>query len=426
MMFDESFWRLALAFGIGLLVGLEREVQRADEAAGRNIAGLRTFALVGLLGGAAGGVSASFENAVAGGLVILGGFLAIAVAATWMRVKQAEMTQDVGATTLTGVLLVFALGVMASVGDMALAAAGGVATAVTLHVKEQADAILARFSQLEVGSVLQLAVMSAIVLPLLPDEGMGPYDALNPRELWMLVILIAAFSFIGYVAVKLLGKRKGVLVAGFAGGLASSTAATLSLSRAARKAPDAAYAGGVTLANIVMFARVGLVTFILSPALAQIVAPAMAAGALGSAVVGAYHLRRREAGDAEAMQTPARNPLELFAALQFGALLAVVTLLAAMVRELIGAQGLIALGAVSGLVDVDAVTLSYARMAGSHGALNILAAGVLAAVVVNCAAKSGIAAFAGGRAHGLRCAAALGAGGVAAVLAYFGAVAVVR
>lgn len=413
----ELFQRMGVALGVGVIVGLERGFSQRAAPRGAHIAGLRTFTLVGVLGGACGVVAFVLPE---GAAIFLGlAFAAVAVASTWMRIKEAELTDDVGATTLTAMLVVFVLGVLAIIGDLAVAAAGGVATAVVLSLKQRSEALLERFSSGEIASILQLGVMTAVVLPLLPNARMGPFDAWNPRELWLLVILIAAVSFAGYVAIRVFGERRGVVAAGVAGGVASSTAATLSLSRAAKGAGrgGAIFAAGAGLACAMSFARVGLIAGFLAPALWPLIGPSMAAGALATAAMSALFLR----GFAASVAIPTRNPLELAEALRFGAIIAAVMVLGRGAQEMLGDAGLVAFGALSGVADVDAVTLSYARMAAGGEALAPVALGILAAALANTAVKAGLAAIAGGRAHGLRMAAILGVGAAAAVAAYWAA-----
>ena len=228
----EILTRLGLALAIGLLIGVERGWRERTQAEGERTAGLRTFALIGLFGGL-GGLLSKELGAPALGLV----FFAFAAAATLFRWRETEHEGTFGMTTLVAAFLAFSLGVYAAVGGMAVAAAAGVATAGLLAAKEWLHAWLRVVTFAELRATLTLLAMSFIALPVLPDRGYGPYQALNPHSLWLMTIAIAGVSFIGYVAVKAGGARYGTLLAGMAGGLVSSTAATLDLARKARAAP---------------------------------------------------------------------------------------------------------------------------------------------------------------------------------------------
>lgn len=414
----EILTRLGLALAIGLLIGVERGWREREEAEGERAAGLRTFALIGLFGGLWGLLSKEL-GPQALGLV----FFAFAAAATLFRWREIEHEGTFGMTTLIAAFLAFSLGVYAAVGEMTVAAAAGVATAGLLAAKEFAHAWLRGVTYPELRATLILLAMSFIALPILPDRGYGPYDAINPHSLWLMTIAIAGVSFIGYVAVKVGGARYGALLAGTAGGLVSSTAATLDLARKARAAPAAwrLQLAGALAASATMFIRVGVVVALFGPSLLdRIVAPLAAAAVVTVGIALALDPPWSKA----AVEQPGdkaifTNPFELRAVLGFAALLAVILVLTRALTETFGGEGGIALAAITGLADVDAITLSMTQIVGSKASAAEAEIAILIAVAANSVSKSGMAIFVGGRQFGLvylaSSVAALVAGGAVAM-----------
>jgi uncharacterized membrane protein (DUF4010 family) len=389
------FERLGVALALGLLIGLERGWQLRERAEGARMAGLRTFGLTGLLGG----VWALLSQEM-GALVLGVGFAALAAVLilAHLQMVRAGAEPDYGITTVVAALLTFALGALAVAGHISIAAAGAVVTALLLGLKPVLHAWLRRLTEIELLAVLKLALISVVILPVLPNRGFGPWDALNPYALWWLVVLIAAISFVGYFAMKVLGPNRGIPLTGLFGGLTSSTATTLSFARLARRKAglQGILAAGVTISAATMFPRILLEVAVVNRALLPEVVPALAAmTALGFA--GALVLWRLAPKATESGEVDLRNPFELGPALQFGALLAGVMLLAEGARAWFGDAGIYALAAISGLTDVDAITLSLARMAGEDLAAEVAAGGVLLAAVVNTAVKAGLVAMVGGR-----------------------------
>ena len=351
-------------------------------------------------------------------------FLAFAGAATLFRWRETEREGIVGMTTLVAMFLAFSLGALAVLGDMVAAAAAAVATAALLAAKEWLHGWLKVLTWPELRAALILLAMTFVALPVLPDHGYGPYGALNPYQLWLMTIVIAGVSFIGYVATKVAGERYGSLIAGTAGGLVSSTAVTLDFARRTRAAPQLwrPYLSGGCAASTVMFARVVVIVLLFGPGLARAVVPALAAAA-GVSAIAALALNRSFAGDeggiAHEGEPVVRNPFELRTVLGFAALLAAILILTRIVTEYFGGEGSIALAAIAGLADVDAITLSMTRLAGGPDA-GVAAIAVLVAVTANSASKSVLALTVGGRRFGLAyagiTAAAVAAGALAAVL----------
>jgi uncharacterized membrane protein (DUF4010 family) len=366
--------------------------------------------LIGLLGGVW-MLIADFAGEVVLGLA----FGAFALVFLGSHMAAVQQRHDVGATTAVAALLTFALGAMAVAGELALAAAGAVITSMLLGLKPVMHRWLERISYEELLAVLKLLVMSVVLLPVLPNRGYGPWQALNPFELWWMIVLIAGLSFLGYAAARLLGPRRGILVTALCGGLTSSTAVAISFARFAVREPKqrSLFASGILLASTVMFPRVLIVIGIIDPALsAQLAWPLIGAtfGGLGVVALLVREEFLSTAGDTSAAHV-IRNPFELGMALKFGVLLAIIFVAARALNVWVGDSGIYALSAVSGLVDVDAVSLSLARMSADDIARDTVATAILIAVFVNTLVKAGIAGSMGGRSMGLYM-----AGGVAAML----------
>lgn len=387
------FLRLAIALAIGLLVGVERGWKERDEPEGGRTAGVRTFSLIGLLGGIAALLSVTH-----GPLILAVAFIAVTTAMGSFEILNARAEGTVDATPLIAQLLVFALGAAAGLGYIQLAGATAVAVAIILAFKESLHGWLEKITFKELSAGLVLAAMTVIVLPLLPAEPIDPWNAVNLRDTWLLTLLIAAISFAGYAAMRIIGPKHGPLVAGLAGGLVSSTAAVLSFSRLAKDQTDPApLAAGAVAAGAVMFVRVGVVAAALRPEIAIPVAAAVVPAAVAAAVAVVVLLRRAKPGKAAEIPPP-RNPLSLRTAFVFAALLTGISLAAAWLNDTIGAAGTLALAAVAGLADVDAITLSMTQSARTAAETAVLA--ILIAAAVNTVVKSVLAWMAGGRAMG--------------------------
>ncbi|MDQ0325938.1 uncharacterized membrane protein (DUF4010 family) [Rhodopseudomonas julia] len=407
--------RLAAALAIGLLIGLERgwETRRAE---GRTrAAGLRTFALSGLLGGASAALALPL-----GGFVFAAAFLGYAGALISFSILQAQAEHRFSMTTVIAGLLAFCLGAMAVTGDERVAIAAAVAATLILALREPLHRWLAGLSWEEIRAVLVLCAMTFLLLPFLPNRTIDPWDAINPYEIWLLAILIAIISFGGYVAVRLFGSRLGILATGLAGGLASSTATTVTLSRMARKDPASArlFAAGILVSGMVMMLRVATVAIALAPALAAGLAPPLLCAAFGLAL-GALVLAGKRHRGVEA-RLDVGNPLALGTTLRLAGLLALIMLSVGLVLRRVGEAGVLAVAGLSGLADVDAVTISMARLSpGPLGAATATTA-ILVAVCSNTLSKAAIAVAIGGRGVGIPVAAAslLALAGLAATMAW--------
>ncbi|MCU0836489.1 MAG: DUF4010 domain-containing protein [Chromatiaceae bacterium] len=394
----QIFLRLAVALAIGLLIGVERGWHERDAAEGSRVAGVRTYALIGLLGGAA-GLVAGLTSALVLGLVFVG--VAVALTAAYLLGQNRE--HDVGITSLVAGLLTFVLGALAALGELAPSAAAAVITTLLLGYKPLIHRWIGALDRKDLKAGLTLLLISVVLLPVLPNQGFGPWGALNPYEIWWMVVLIAAISFAGYYAIQLAGARRGTLFTGLFGGLASSTALTLHFSRLARRQPAMTpmLATGILVACGTMFPRMLLVSTLINPALMPRLLWPAAVMALVAYGFAALYWRTQSPGGNEAAAS-LESPLELKSAMSFGALLALVMLLARGLKTWLGDGGVLLLAAASGIADVDAITLALARMGQDELPLGLAATSIVIAAAVNSLVKGIIATAVGGRALGLR------------------------
>ncbi len=391
------------ALAIGLLIGLERERNPTAKA------GLRTFALVAL----AGAMSATLADTFAAPSIIAVGLAAVALVmiAAYYHHHEAFHERDSGTTTIAAVMVCFLLGVMALAGHARLAVILGILTTVLLYFKAELGGAVRKLERRDLVSILQFAVVAFVVLPLLPDRGFGPYAALNPRHIWLMVVLISGVSLAGYVALRLVGREHGAMLLGLFGGLVSSTATTLAYSRYARSGSEfTGLAGAVIVtANLVLLVRLAVLAAITAPGILGVLAPvlaaALAAGAAAFAIGG-----RRNGMPQELTMPVVGNPAELRTALGFALLYAGVLLLVAWLADLVGSRGVYAAALASGLVDVDAISLSSLRLYGL-GSLTPAQAtiAIVLAVSANAVFKLGIVRAVGGGALLRRCLPAMAA-----------------
>ncbi len=387
---QDQFFRLAVALAIGLLVGLERGWRDRDGADGSRTAGLRTFGIFGLLGG----LFALLAGAMSAPLVFAAGFLGMAALFGLFRFHEASHADNFSVTGVMAGLGVFALGGLAVAGDTRVAAGGAAALAALLASRDILHTGLRRMSWVELRSALVLAVMTMIILPMLPDRSIDPWGGLNPWEIWFFTVLIATISFAGYVAVRLLGPTRGLLISALAGALASSTAVTIALARMARDtAQPRPLVGAASLAAMVSILRVTAIVALLRPeVLAPVALPALVAAAtLGAA---GLVLLIRSAG-LQQPQDILRNPFELRSLLIFALLFAAVSTASAAVVARFGGASLLATSALSGAFDVDVAVLSALRLPPATITPTDIASAILAALCANALGRLSLALLAG-------------------------------
>lgn len=392
MMVDLDTLRgLAVAVGIGLLVGVERERRRAED--GHGVAGVRTFALIALAGALA-------EQVGGIGIALAGGFVALAALAAYRGSRDA----DPGLTTEVAMLVVFLLGVLA-MRELALAAGLGVGVALLLAAKSRVHRFVQRvLTDQELHDALLLAAAAAIVLPLLPDRSLDPWQVLNLRKLWLLAVLVMAINAAGHVALRAFGPRAGLLLAGLAGGFVSSTATIGGMGARARRLPAlaTASASGAIASNVSTIVQIGIVVAALAPGLLVPLAwPLLSAGAVVLALAGVAAWTSRVAdGHDGVLEGRAFEPRQV---LLFVAVVAAVLVGSAAMLAWLGPAALEATLAVSGLADVHAATASAAQLAATGRIAPAQAVqGIVLALATNSAMKLGVAWATGGRGFALR------------------------
>ena len=344
--------RGAVAILLGLLVGAEREFSRGE---GEPLfAGVRTFPIIGMLG-FAGALLADGRHPLILGAVLLGfGGL---VVATYVVTA---MKGDMGATTEISALVVLVFGALCYHGYEGIASALAVVATLFLSLRHTLHTLVQKLVRDDVSAVLKLAIVTLIVLPLLPNKSYGPYDAWNPYRIWKYVVLIAGISFAGYVAVKIFGAKKGIGMTGILGGLASSTAVAMAFSKRNRDEPRLAreFAVAIVLASTIMFPRVLITAAVISPPLLTYLwKPIAVLSAAGLAASGILYLHRGKTSGTDEEPVATKNPFELGSAIKFGLFLALIFLVTRAAQDQFQEKGLYAASILAGLTDVDAITV---------------------------------------------------------------------
>ncbi|WP_372084671.1 MgtC/SapB family protein [Tistrella mobilis] len=418
---------VASALAIGALIGFEREKHKADEHL-QGALGLRSFIIAAL----AGAVGALMTRAIDSPWPLVAVLLAVSGVVVASYVVEVSLDpRKSGATTELAAVATTALAALAVLGHRDMAVPLAVACAAALAFKKPLRRVVKGFDKADLLGMMKLLIASFIVLPLLPDRTLDPFDALNPYRLWLLVILITALGLVGYVAVRRFGARTGTLMTAVAGALVSSTAVTLSLARHAAAVDGNAVrpaAGGILIGWSVMAGRIAVLLVavnpsllvLLWPVLLALILPAMAGAAwlllrpTGAAAPAAAQVgdgmasdggasegmsSEGVAGDGAARVSAAvANPFSLGPAIRFAGLMAVIMFASALAERYLAPEALVAVGALSGLADVDAITVSMAERSLAEAArLDVAAAAIVAAALVNTGVKYGLAATAGGR-----------------------------
>lgn len=374
----EHAQRFGLALAIGFMVGVERGWKQRAEPEGRRVAGVRTFALAGVLGGLSGLLAP-----LATGLSIS---IAVAFATAFVLFQLVHANdQDNSATSAIAGLTVFGLAAYAVLGDPILAVSAAVVTTALLAFKDALHGWLKALTWPEMRSALVILVATCIVLPFLPPGPVDPWRLFDLQALWLLTIVIACTSFGGYVALRLLGQRRGLAVAASIGGLVSSTAIALDLASRTRKdeiSPSHA-AAGVSLATATSIARVGVISALISTDLARVIWPALTAAWLVLLAGSALMMRTQPDTSLKSAFGTLRSPLEIVSVLRFVGILAVLMAASGIVVRTSGQIGLEVFGAVAGLADVDAVVLSVGKLLPEHISAQQAASVILIAVTSN-------------------------------------------
>ena len=387
----ELLLNLATALGVGLLIGTERSWSGGDQE-GQEMAGIRTFGLAGLFGGLA-ALSASHFGLPAW----IAMFAVLALLTIVGYVIESRTSTDHGMTTEMALLLTFLLGSLAVAESRLLAASVAIVVALLLSLKARLHGALHKLNEAELSGVLKLLFISVVLLPALPNQGYGPWQAFNPYTTWWMVVLIAGIGFAAYVAIRLLGTRHGLMITALLGGIVSSTAMTITLARLDSEKMRHALAAGLLATSALMFPRVllevGVVNRALLPAL---LAPMLAAGLIYAAGALFYYLRAGQHHDHTA-EPPLKNPFELGPALRFAGLLVLILFLVEAAQRGLGDAGVYLVSLLSGLTDVDAITLSLANSARTDLAEQVAVQGIFLAALSNSLVKGGLILFIGGR-----------------------------
>ena len=396
---DATLIRFVIALLIGALIGVERE--KTQRQSGETSAtGLRTFILIAQ----AGAVAAWLSRAVDEPLLFVGVAVVCAIfVLAGYRSHVRTAPTDFGLTTEFAALVAYLLGGLAIFGDPRLAVGLGIATSAVLAFRQALHGIVERLGWDDIYAALKLLIVIFIVLPVVPRHAVDPWGVLNPYTMTWLVILIAGLSLLGYVVARWLGPRRGTVMTGLAGGLVSSTAVTLSMSRRSREVHEAGFSAtlacGILLSWAVMFARVIVETVVVNPGLARHLAGpmgVMALVAVGGALV-SHRAGVEVLGDPESLRL--KTPFSLSFAIKFALVFAAVTVLVDRAQALVSERAVYAVAALAGLTDVDAITLSMAR-ATDHASGNTAVTAITVAVLANTLVKTGLVWWVGSR--GLR------------------------
>lgn len=385
------------ALAIGLLIGIERGWSLGDEPEGGRFAGIRTFSLTGLLGG----VCAELSSFTGEWLIaIVFGAVAILVIVSYL--SGVRKNKDIGTTTSIAMLLAFLLAVWAGFGEYEYALGVTAVVVALLSLKPVLHSWVSNIETKEVYAGVKLLIISAVLLPMLPNQEYGPWDAVNPYWVWWMVVLICGISFMGYFAVKYIGDKMGILITAVTGGLASSTAVTLSLSKIARRhSAQNVFIAGILIATSIMFIRAFAEVMVVNPSLLHPLWIPFAVMFTAVLASGFFLWKLRDSPEEEP-SIEIKNPFKITMALKFGVLLVFILIFTRAMEAWFGEQGIYAISVISGMLKVDAIVLSLAKMSANGMAESTAITGIVIAAATNAMAKGAIFSFFAGFRQGLR------------------------
>lgn len=355
----EIYIRFGIALALGLLIGIERGWSQRLSEEGERIAGIRTFSLIALLGSFWGFISGLVGDIILGFALL--GFIALLITGYVYNVREKH---DIGMTTEIAAFLTFALGIMIIKGYILISVATGIVMLILLSKKQLLHKWLNIIEPEELNAGIIFLLISAVILPMLPNRGYGPWNVLNPYEIWWMVVLIAGLSFIGYIGLRALGEKYGILVTSLSGGLVSSTAVTITMGGFARTSSLVPMlTEGVLVASVASFMRILIWVGIFNRALFYEVWLPVVMMILAT-IAGAVWIWQMKEIEEKETDFNISNPLQLSTAIKFGLILAVVFILVEVTRQWFGEMGIYILSFISGLADVDSITLSLAKMTG--------------------------------------------------------------
>ncbi len=384
----ELFQTLGISLGLGLLVGLQRQHDQSQ------LAGIRTFPLITLFGTITAILAQDF-----GGWLLAAGLLSVAaltVVANFLKSKSPPI--KIGLTTEMAALLMYVIGAYLVVGSSTIAVAVAATAAVLLQLKEPLHRIVSKIGEKDLVAIMQFVVISLVILPVLPDETYGPYDVLNPHNIWLMVVLIVGIGLLGYFAYKLFGQKAGTILGGILGGLISSTATAVTYSKRTKDTGTNSMLAAIVIfiASAVSVLRIIAEVTVVAPTTVPVVVPPLAAVLVLMLVIGALAYFFKHNGHDHIPEQ--HNPAQLKTALVFGVIYAAVVLATAFAKDKLGQEGLYLVAIISGLTDVDAITLSTSRMMNTGGLET--ASGwrvILVAALSNLVFKGGIVGVLGSR-----------------------------
>jgi uncharacterized membrane protein (DUF4010 family) len=384
----EIFKILGTSLGLGLLVGLQREYED------HRIAGIRTFSLVALFGSISGLLAKHFQSDI----IVASGFITLAMLLTMVNFfKMKDDVSRMGQTTEVAILLMYGLGSYLVFGDLKVAVALGVVTAVLLQLKHTLGGLVNRLQKKEVEAIILFAALSLVILPILPDDYYGPYNVFNPHDIWLMVILIVGLGLAGYFIYKVVGKNAGTVLNGILGGLVSSTATTVTFARQVTKVPQIARLAAfiILTASTVTLLRILVEVSVVTPQNLGVIAPPILVEFVFMAVLCGCLFWQNKTHVMEEVPQP-ENPAQLKTALVFGGLYAFILFMVAAAKDYFGESGLYIISIISGLTTVDAITLSLSHSLNS-GELDVQLAWrlILVASLSNLTFKGGLAIFLG-------------------------------
>ena len=388
----EFITRLLTATGIGLVIGLEREFAQKDIPEGF-FAGTRTYAMVAVLGFMAGLLGIIYSEWM---VLIMTAGVSIMIALGYFVTA---WRGSIGSTTEFSVFICFGLGLLSFHGYQNIALALTVIVAVILSSKLKVQKVVGKLTQQEIYAFVQFVVMALLIIPFLPNENYGPYDVINPREIGIVVLLTSGISFVGYILMKFMGANKGILITGILGGLVSSTAVTWNFSKKSKETPSLSlnYAVGILAAATIMIARVFFLVFIFNKAMLNgFILPLLVLFASAAGIT-AYFNKKQQSNTTVNADIPLGDPLNLKDAFFFGILYTGILILVSYANAEYGNKGIYISSLISGLTDIDAITISVSKLAGNT--IDFLTAqnAVLIATLSNTIVKIGISVTAGSK-----------------------------
>ena len=382
---------LAVAAIAGLAIGVEREWSGHARGPDARFAGVRTFLLLGLLGGIAGWLALEDMKAVAAALLLAGGALTVVAYAIAAR----RTAASIDGTTEVAAIVVLGIGFTAGLGYMSVASGIAAVIVLVLAEKTRIHALLERIDEIELRAGLQFAALALVVLPILPEGPFGPWGGIKPRGLWTIVVIFSGLNFLGYLARRSVGAERGYGVTGLIGGVVSSTAVTLDFSRTSRRDASVgdALAIGVIGACTVLLPRVTIVSAVLNPAVARSLIPYLLPVFVAGAILVAIALRRPAKAAQPTEETG--NPLRLGSAIQMAVLFQVALTASSLAAQYWGSRGVISSAVVLGLTDMDALTVSMNHLGSSADTVSLAAQAIAVGVLTNTVFKASLATVVG-------------------------------